>query len=165
MVHLSNGHRIAGNVLSGLEPSAEILRLRTGHGIVSLPRNLVIGVDGDLAVQQQFISTDDYSAQLELVLWAVGQERYEEALEAITALSGNPKYDTVGRRLRAQLTDRVHGAEAALPWYKVYQNNGGDDPEAIARLKEIVAAQNKYKAELAAYEAEQRGDSQKPEES
>ena len=149
-------------ILSGALPEAETLRIRTDHGIVSLPRNLVVDIDGDLSVKQQLIDPGDYNAQIELILWAIGQDQHDEALRALKKLVRHPQYDLVGKRLRAQLTDRVHGAEAALPHYRRYQNDGGTDPEAIARLQEITRVQEKYRAEIAAYEAAQKGDSQKP---
>jgi hypothetical protein len=159
-VHLTNGHRLIGTILAGAPPSSEFLLLKTEHGQVTLPRKNVVSIDGDFSVQLQALEKNDYRGRLELALAAYEAGDAQVALEIVASQARSKNYDEVGRRLRAELTDEIHGGEAALPLYREYEKKGGKNADAIERLRQLEKAQADYKKELAAFEASQKNKTQ-----
>ncbi|MEK7412936.1 MAG: hypothetical protein AAB263_06440 [Planctomycetota bacterium] len=148
---LVNQQLFRGTVLASKSTTATIA-INTGSGILEISRDLV-AVDGivyGLTSRMGRVKDDDLNGLLDLAHWCRAKRFNTEALKILNTATALPGCDIVSRGLRAQLVDELEGADKALPLYVAYRNEGGTDPDILARYAELQKAHDAWEAQMVA---------------
>ncbi len=148
LIILDNKQSIVGTIAEHTRDDGFVV-INTGSGTMRIRKEriatIVLGLEGQL----RHLDTSDLPSLVALAKWCLARGHEQEALAALDRAVTMPGVDLETRGLHATLVDgSPRGPKAALPLYRRYKADGGNDVKILARLQELEDALSAHNDEL-----------------